>query len=144
MLSTRIILLCPAAFMVSCGGTGSTQRPDDNPQASFRYQCIIANELGEGSFTKIDGKIFDVVTSRPDADRLAKAVSNTPSRKYFYARVCVQGFFEYKIGMIGHVQTEPRAFIKLTKFEIISSDNDLDELRALMRGAPLPAKSDVF
>ncbi|MBB3654365.1 hypothetical protein FHT63_003990 [Novosphingobium sp. BK626] len=46
--------------------------------------------------------------------------------------------------MIGHVQTEPRAFIKLTKFEIISSDNDLDELRALMRGAPLPAKSDVF
>jgi hypothetical protein len=137
-------LLCPVAFLVSCGGAGSPQRADDNPKTSFRYHCIITTELGEGSFTKIDGKIFDVVTSRPDADRLAKAVSNTSGREYLYARVCVRGFFAYKTGWIGHVQTEPRAFVELSKFQIISSDNNLDDLRAITKGRPLPAKSDVF
>lgn len=144
MQSARIILLCPAAFLVSCGGTGNPQEADDSPRTSFRYHCIVTNELGEGSFTKIDGKIVDIVTSKPDADRLAKAVSNTSGREYFYARVCVRGFFAYKTGMIGHVQAEPRAFIELSKFQIISSDNDLNELRALMKGTPLPAKSEML
>ncbi|MFM9935806.1 MAG: hypothetical protein ACKVOL_06365, partial [Novosphingobium sp.] len=120
------------------------QRADDHPRTSYRYQCIITTELGGGSFTNIDGNIFDVVTSRSDADRLGKAVSNTPGRKSLYARVCVQGLFAYKTGMIGHLQTEPRAFIELSRFQIISSDNNLDELRALMKGAPLPAKSEAL